>query len=151
MGEAGEGEAPRESAAGPEAVAAAERAMGAFGGRAGGDGRGVRSVEDMMERYIERAYASELGGMEVRTSGQTPSECSPGRRWSCSTERAYASELSSMEVHMPGSMAYALWLTAFTDGVRWVIGMAFPLAVCLLWRVSHAARDQAQEGVCCLN
>ncbi len=78
MGEAGEGEAPRESAAGPEAVAAAERAMGAFGGRAGGDGRGVRSVEDMMERYIERAYASELGGMEVRTSGRTPSECSAG-------------------------------------------------------------------------
>ncbi|KAK9821448.1 hypothetical protein WJX81_000342 [Elliptochloris bilobata] len=67
MGEPGEDEAPRESAAGPEAVAAAERAMGRLGGRDGGagagDGRGVRSAEDMMERFIERAYASELGGM----------------------------------------------------------------------------------------
>jgi hypothetical protein len=63
-------EPPRESAAGPEAVAAAERAMGNLGGA--GDGRGVRSVEHMMERFIERAYANELNGMEARGQGRPP-------------------------------------------------------------------------------
>ncbi len=55
--------------------------MGNLGGA--GDGRGVRSVEHMMERFIERAYANELNGMEARRRPRpprVPAGCSFGVR-----------------------------------------------------------------------
>ena len=53
-----------ESAAGPEAQAAAEAAMQAFE-QQGGRGRPPRSLEDMMEAIMEQGYQE---GMQVGSS-----------------------------------------------------------------------------------
>lgn len=53
----GYGHEPSESEAGPQAVQAAEQARQAFGrGRGGIDGRGIVSVESLMDEIIDRAY-----------------------------------------------------------------------------------------------
>ena len=53
----GYGQEPSESEAGPQAVQAAEQARQAFGrGRGGMDGRGIVSVESLMDEIIDRAY-----------------------------------------------------------------------------------------------
>ena len=53
----GYGQEPSESEAGPQAVQAAEQARQAFGrGRGGIDGRGIVSVESLMDEIIDRAY-----------------------------------------------------------------------------------------------
>ncbi|KAK9830284.1 hypothetical protein WJX72_010812 [[Myrmecia] bisecta] len=62
MADREEEEEQRESAAGPEAVLAAERAMQAFE-RSQGHQPGGPSMEDVMEAFIEQAYANE--GLEA--------------------------------------------------------------------------------------
>ena len=88
----GYGQEPSESEAGPQAVQAAEQARQAFGrGRGGMDGRGIVSVESLMDEIIDRAYDEddEMGvrlramqGSQIASNAVSVSPClyQPTRR-----------------------------------------------------------------------